>query len=258
MNATSSELDCLFLGNIGHDATHNGIKEFFTNQGVTIAGVDIKNGYAFVYVAREYNLDDVISRVQNKEFDRTGRVVVVQKSRTGLAAKEREERRRETLSPTDTLFICGVDMNRTQEEDIRYGFSKFGTIRDIEMKKAFCFVSYYSIEDATRAMNALNGSEWRGRILTIEYSKSTIRKVTHRDNAESSGHGRDDSRERMGGSRSGGRSTEGGNPGGHPGSAPYHPSGGPGGAMPMMHHDSVTQSAIRDREIADAFIRSVA
>jgi RNA-binding protein 5/10 len=68
------------------------------------------------------------------------------------------------------------------EEMLRYEFSKHAPIKDLRLvrdkfthvSRGFAFVHFYSVEDATKALEATNRTalERNGKILRVAYAKS--------------------------------------------------------------------------------------
>ncbi|TKY58489.1 RNA-binding protein 5 [Spatholobus suberectus] len=85
--------------------------------------------------------------------------------------------------PTHVLVVRGLDEN-ADEEMLRYEFSKHAAIKDLRLvrdkfthvSRGFAFVHFYSVEDATKALEATNGTmlEKNGQILRVAYAKSIL------------------------------------------------------------------------------------
>eukprot|EP00262_Sarcandra_glabra_P007316 TRINITY_DN20017_c0_g4_i1.p1 TRINITY_DN20017_c0_g4~~TRINITY_DN20017_c0_g4_i1.p1 ORF type:complete len:368 (-),score=108.37 TRINITY_DN20017_c0_g4_i1:300-1265(-) len=83
--------------------------------------------------------------------------------------------------PTHVLAVRGLDEN-ADEEMLRYEFSKHAPIKDLRLvrdkfthvSRGFAFVHFHSVEDATKALEATNGTtlEKNGQILRVAYAKS--------------------------------------------------------------------------------------
>ncbi|CAA7397035.1 unnamed protein product [Spirodela intermedia] len=83
--------------------------------------------------------------------------------------------------PTHVLVVRGLDEN-ADEEMLRYEFSKHAPIKDLRLvrdkfthvSRGFAFVHFHSVGDATKALEATNGTtlERNGQILRVAYAKS--------------------------------------------------------------------------------------
>ncbi|KAK8282757.1 hypothetical protein V6Z11_D08G046400 [Gossypium hirsutum] len=89
----------------------------------------------------------------------------------------------ESVGPTHVLVVRGLDEN-ADEEMLRYEFSKYAPIKDLRLvrdkfthvSRGFAFVHYHSVGDATKALEATNGTtlEKNGQILRVAYARSII------------------------------------------------------------------------------------
>ncbi|WCJ32927.1 Glycine-rich RNA-binding protein [Euphorbia peplus] len=81
--------------------------------------------------------------------------------------------------PGNILFVAGFNF-LTTEEDLKRKFSRFGRVRDVRIvrdkrsgdSRGFGFLSLERDEDADAAIKALDETEWNGRIILVEKSKS--------------------------------------------------------------------------------------
>ncbi|XP_057809944.1 SUPPRESSOR OF ABI3-5 isoform X4 [Salvia miltiorrhiza] len=91
--------------------------------------------------------------------------------------------KRGEAGPTHVLVVRGLDEN-ADEEMLRYEFSKHAPIKDLRLvrdkfthvSRGFSFIHFYSVEDATKALEATNGTtlEKNGQILRVAYAKSIV------------------------------------------------------------------------------------
>ncbi|CAA0822450.1 suppressor of abi3-5 [Striga hermonthica] len=91
--------------------------------------------------------------------------------------------KRGEAGPTHVLVVRGLDEN-ADEEMLRYEFSKHAPIKDLRLvrdkfthvSRGFAFVHFYSVGDATKALESTNGTtlEKNGQILRVAYAKSII------------------------------------------------------------------------------------
>ncbi|KAL1568495.1 SUPPRESSOR OF ABI3-5 isoform X6 [Salvia divinorum] len=91
--------------------------------------------------------------------------------------------KRGEAGPTHVLVVRGLDEN-ADEEMLRYEFSKHAPIKDLRLvrdkfthvSRGFAFIHFYSVEDATKALEATNGTtlEKNGQILRVAYAKSIV------------------------------------------------------------------------------------
>ncbi|XP_051144506.1 SUPPRESSOR OF ABI3-5 isoform X2 [Andrographis paniculata] len=91
--------------------------------------------------------------------------------------------KRGEAGPTHVLVVRGLDEN-ADEEMLRYEFAKHAPIKDLRLvrdkfthvSRGFAFVHFFSVEDATKALEATNGTnlEKNGQILRVAYAKSVV------------------------------------------------------------------------------------
>ncbi|KAK1438457.1 hypothetical protein QVD17_04266 [Tagetes erecta] len=87
------------------------------------------------------------------------------------------------IGPTHVLVVRGLDEN-ADEEMLRYEFSKHAPIKDLRLvrdkfthvSRGFAFVHFHSVDDATKALEATNGTtlEKNGQVLRVAYAKSIL------------------------------------------------------------------------------------
>ncbi|KAE8693949.1 Glycine-rich RNA-binding protein 3 [Hibiscus syriacus] len=82
-----------------------------------------------------------------------------------------------STSPSSKLFVGGISY-QTDDQSLREAFSKYGEVIDARVivdretgrSRGFGFVGYTSTEDASSAMQALDGRELHGRQVKVAYA----------------------------------------------------------------------------------------
>ncbi|KAK8493198.1 hypothetical protein V6N13_021447 [Hibiscus sabdariffa] len=82
-----------------------------------------------------------------------------------------------STSPSSKLFVGGISY-QTDDQSLREAFSKYGEVIDARVivdretgrSRGFGFVSYTSTEDASSAIQALDGQELHGRQVRVNYA----------------------------------------------------------------------------------------
>ncbi|TQN73783.1 U2 small nuclear ribonucleoprotein B [Colletotrichum shisoi] len=86
-----------------------------------------------------------------------------------------------TISPNQTLYVTNLPSNKIQKQDLRIElyllFSTYGPVLDIVALKTMkmrgqAHITFRDVQTATQAMRSLEGFEFLGRPLTIQYAKS--------------------------------------------------------------------------------------
>ena len=109
-------------------------------------------------------------------------------------------------APASTLFVGGLPFD-TNEDSVYEAFGEFGDIqrvalpkdRDTGAPKGFGYVEFSDVDQATAALNAMNGTEFGGRRLRVDFSGPRPERT------EGGGGGDRGGRGGFGGGRGGGR-----------------------------------------------------
>ncbi|GKC41277.1 nucleotide-binding alpha-beta plait domain-containing protein [Tanacetum coccineum] len=80
--------------------------------------------------------------------------------------------------PCKCLWVTGIS-KYIAKEALRDEFSKFGEIEEFKFQweKNAAIVDYFRLEDATKALEAMNGKKKRGTIMHVDYLRSQSRKA---------------------------------------------------------------------------------
>uniref|UniRef100_A0A3Q0SX83 RNA-binding protein 14 n=1 Tax=Amphilophus citrinellus TaxID=61819 RepID=A0A3Q0SX83_AMPCI len=152
----------LFVGNLPIDATHEELNKLFAPYG-EINTCSLLRQYAFVTLKGEGAADRAIRHLDGKEY--RGRPLVVEESRA--------------RPPNSTKVFVGNLSATCSADDLHGLFSTFGRVLDCDKVKArlcsnvgYAFVHMERKEDAMAAIDALNGTMFKGRQLAVELSKA--------------------------------------------------------------------------------------
>ncbi|XP_059207272.1 RNA-binding protein 4-like isoform X2 [Centropristis striata] len=152
----------LFVGNLPLDATHDELNKLFGPYG-EINTCSLLRQYAFVTLKGEGAADRAIRHLDGKEY--RGRPLVVEESRA--------------RPPNSTKVFVGNLAATCSADDLHGLFSTFGRVLDCDKVKArlcsnvgYAFVHMERKEEALVAIEALNGTMFKGRQLAVELSKA--------------------------------------------------------------------------------------
>ncbi|KAF8032517.1 hypothetical protein BT93_D1428 [Corymbia citriodora subsp. variegata] len=161
----------LFCGNLDYDARQSDVERLFRRYG-RVERVDMKSGYAFIYMEDERDADDAVRRLDRIEFGRKGRRLRVEWSKDDNGGRRGGGSRRSAanVKPSKTLFVINFDPMNTRTKDLERHFDPYGKIANIRIRRNFAFVQYETQEDATRALDATNMSKLMDRVITVEYA----------------------------------------------------------------------------------------
>lgn len=173
----------LFVGNLPIDATHEELNKLFAPYG-EINTCSLLRQYAFVTLKGEGAADRAIRHLDGKEY--RGRPLVVEESRA--------------RPPNSTKVFVGNLSATCSADDLHGLFSTFGRVLDCDKVKArlcsnvgYAFVHMERKEDALAAIEALNGTMFKGRQLAVELSKAQplINQIVTAGNSTSPAGGRE-------------------------------------------------------------------
>ncbi|XP_008304509.1 RNA-binding protein 14a isoform X2 [Stegastes partitus] len=173
----------LFVGNLPLDATHDELNKLFAPYG-EINTCSLLRQYAFVTLKGEGAADRAIRHLDGKEY--RGRPLVVEESRA--------------RPPNSTKVFVGNLSATCSADDLHGLFSTFGRVLDCDKVKArlcsnvgYAFVHMERKEDALAAIEALNGTMFKGRQLAVELSKAQplINQIVTGGNSTNAGGGRE-------------------------------------------------------------------
>ncbi|CAL4971751.1 unnamed protein product [Urochloa decumbens] len=161
----------VFCGNLDYDVRISEIERLFGKYG-RVERVDLKTGFAFVYMEDEHDAEDAISRLDGIDFGRKGRRIRVEWTKEDRSSGRKGSSRRSPTSarPTKTLFVINFDPINTRIRDLERHFDKYGRVANVRIKKNFAFVQFEVQEDATRALEGTNGSNFMDRVISVEYA----------------------------------------------------------------------------------------
>ncbi|PKI48849.1 serine/arginine-rich splicing factor RS41-like isoform X1 [Punica granatum] len=158
----------LFCGNLDYDARQSDVERLFRRYG-KVEKVDMKSGYAFIYMEDERDADDAVRRLDRIEFGRKGRRLRVEWSKED-GRRGGSKRSSGNMRASKTLFVINFDPMNTRTRDLERHFEPYGKISNVRIRRNFAFVQYESLEDATRALEATNMSKLLDRVITVEYA----------------------------------------------------------------------------------------
>lgn len=144
----------LFVGNLALDTTQEELSAIFEPYGQVVS-CSVLRQFAFVHLQGEGAADRAIRELNGREF--RGRNLVV------------EESRGRPLHSTK-VFVGNLSGMCTTE-DLQQLFQTFGKVLECDKVKGYAFVHMENKEDALQAIEALHGTSFKGRPLSVELSK---------------------------------------------------------------------------------------
>ncbi|XWS37764.1 hypothetical protein CRYUN_Cryun19dG0073400 [Craigia yunnanensis] len=162
----------IFCGNFEYDARQSDLERLFRKYG-RVERVDMKSGFAFIYMEDERDAEDAIRALDQAEFGRKGRRLRVEwtKHERGIRRPGGGSRRSfASTRPSKTLFVINFDPYNTRTRDLERHFESYGKIVSVRIRRNFAFVQYDLQDDASRALEATNMSKLMDRVISVEYA----------------------------------------------------------------------------------------
>ncbi|KAL6124209.1 hypothetical protein ACLB2K_076724 [Fragaria x ananassa] len=185
----------IFCGNLDFDARQSDVERLFNKYG-KVDRVDVKSGFAFVYMDDERDAEYAIRKLDRTEFGRKGRRLRIEWTKHERVIRRPDDSKKPPANtkPSKTLFVINFDPIHTRTRDLEKHFDLYGKIMNIRIRRNFAFIQYESQEDATKALEATNSSKFMDRVISVEYA---VRDDDDRRNGHSPDiRGRDTSPER--------------------------------------------------------------
>ncbi|KAL8495369.1 hypothetical protein ACS0TY_019497 [Phlomoides rotata] len=161
----------IFCGNLDFDARQSEIERLFKRYG-RVDRVDMKSGFAFVYMEDERDAEDAIRKLDRIDFGRKGRRLRVEWTKQERGGRRPDSSRKSSANskPSKTLFVINFDPVNTRTRDIERHFEHYGKISNVRIRRNFAFVQYELQEDATRALETTHMSKFMDRVISVEYA----------------------------------------------------------------------------------------
>lgn len=151
----------VFCGNFEYDASERSVHDMFERYG-KVRRIDMKTGFAFVYMEDDRDAKEAIRRLDRTEFGYKRRLLRVEWAKKTEPSGKAQE-------PTTTLFVVNFDTRGTREQDLERFFEKYGALNRVEIKRNYAFVEFKTLEDAIDAQKRCHGRELEGRTITVEF-----------------------------------------------------------------------------------------
>ncbi|GMP61658.1 hypothetical protein CsSME_00024035 [Camellia sinensis var. sinensis] len=171
LNLSLRNMRAIFCGNLEYDARQSDVERLFKRYG-RVDRVDMKSGFAFVYMEDERDAEDAIRRLDRIEFGRKGHRLRIEWTKQERDIRRPGSSRRPSANtrPSKTLFVINFDTIHTRTRDLEKHFEPYGKVLNVRIRRNFAFIHYETQEDATRALDATNLSKLMDRVISVEYA----------------------------------------------------------------------------------------
>jgi arginine/serine-rich splicing factor 4/5/6 len=72
------------------------------------------------------------------------------------------------MSEKNTQIFIAKLTNDVREKDLDYEFRKYGTIKNIQLKKGFAFIEFEDYKDAEEAVKDMDGRKLDGQRIVVQ------------------------------------------------------------------------------------------
>ncbi|MGH0139480.1 UNVERIFIED_CONTAM: hypothetical protein FKN15_035757 [Acipenser sinensis] len=144
----------IFVGNLSADTSQDELAAVFEPYG-TVMSCSVLRQFAFVHLAGREGAARAVQGLHGREF--RGRNLVVEESRG-------RPRNSTKVFVGNLAALCSAS-------DLQELFQTFGKVLECDKVKGYAFVHMESEEAALQAIEALHGTRYKGRPLSVELSK---------------------------------------------------------------------------------------
>ncbi|MBN3270802.1 RBM14 protein, partial [Polyodon spathula] len=144
----------IFVGNLSADTSQEELAAVFEPYG-TVMSCSVLRQFAFVHLAGREGAARAVQELHGREF--RGRSLVVEESRG-------RPRNSTKVFVGNLAALCSAP-------DLQELFQTFGKVLECDKVKGYAFVHMESQEAALQAIEALHGTRYKGRPLSVELSK---------------------------------------------------------------------------------------
>lgn len=170
-NSKNFKMRPVFCGNFEYETRQSELEQMFSRYG-TVERVDMKSGFAFVYMEDERDAKDAIRGLDNTEFGRQRRRLSVEWAKGDRGVRHQQEgvMRLANTKPTKTLFVINFDPFITRVRDFERHFEPYGKLLHVRIRRNFAFIQYETQEEATKALECTHMSNLLDRVISVEYA----------------------------------------------------------------------------------------
>ncbi len=161
----------LYVGNLSYTTSEDTLRDAFSKfSPSSVSIIEDKmsgrsRGFGFVEFESD-SADDVINEMNGTDLD--GRQIVVRVANEDSKPK---------AQPGNRLYIGNLSYDM-DDGGLKDTFAQYGEVteatvtrfKDTGKSKGFGFVAYNSVEDAQKALDALNGQEVMGRKMVVRFA----------------------------------------------------------------------------------------
>ncbi|CAL8377114.1 RNA-binding protein 4.1 [Gadus morhua] len=148
----------IFVGNLASSTTVEELRDLFTQYG-KITECDIVKNFGFVHMNNMTEVEEAIRNLHHYELNGERMNVEMSKGRPKSTTK---------------LHVSNLGEGSTNEE-LKGKFEEFGSVVECDIVKDYAFVHMERMEDAMAAIDKLDNTAFKGKLMNVQLSTSRLR-----------------------------------------------------------------------------------
>ncbi|KAG7259367.1 hypothetical protein CRUP_010765 [Coryphaenoides rupestris] len=148
----------IFVGNLASSTTVEELRNLFTQYG-KITECDIVKNFGFVHMNNMSEAEEAIRNLHHYELNGERMNVEMSKGRPKSTTK---------------LHVSNLGEGSTNEE-LKGKFEEFGAVVECDIVKDYAFVHMERMEDAMAAIDKLDNTAFKGKLMNVQLSTSRLR-----------------------------------------------------------------------------------
>ncbi|XP_039997382.1 RNA-binding protein 4.1-like [Xiphias gladius] len=148
----------IFIGNLACNTTAEELRELFEKYG-KVTECDIVKNYGFVHMNNMSEAEEAIRNLHQYQLHGWRMNVEMSKGRPKSTTK---------------LHVSNLGEGVTSDV-LRAKFEEFGTVVECDIVKDYAFVHMERVEDAMDAINKLDNTAFKGKLMSVQLSTSRLR-----------------------------------------------------------------------------------
>ncbi|KAJ3585140.1 hypothetical protein NHX12_013862 [Muraenolepis orangiensis] len=148
----------IFVGNLASSTTVEELRNLFTQYG-KITECDIVKNYGFVHMNSTTEAEEAIRNLHHYELNSERMNVEMSKGRPKSTTK---------------LHVSNLGEGSTNDE-LKGKFEEFGAVVECDIVKDYAFIHMERMEDAMAAIDKLDNTAFKGKLMNVQLSTSRLR-----------------------------------------------------------------------------------
>ncbi|KAL6118897.1 RNA-binding protein 4.1 [Pungitius pungitius] len=146
----------IFIGNLSPDTTSDELRSLFSQYG-KIGECTIVKNFGFVHMDDKAEAEEAISNLHHYELNGMPMNVEMSRSKSKGSTK---------------LHVGNIACTN---QELRAKFEEFGAVAECDIVKNYAFVHMDRMEDAVEAINQLDNTAFKGKLMSVKLSTSRLR-----------------------------------------------------------------------------------